>query len=380
MICQYLDKFTDACWKSYKISSLFQVCFFIIQLLLLKPSEFRTRVSEIVRTMSPEHQLIKDFHKTHLEFHQKFPERFTPGLNGASQQPDFSAAGGDGRQNEALPTYFGNICLRFIPVFDIVVHRFLELPPVSKSLETLIDHIGVFYKFHQKPITYLYNTLHYYEKRVRDKPSLKKKLISSITGALKDIRPQEWCLTSNFLKYLSCEDDTWAPKPDYFIKLVGRFTHALEGGVDRHPFPPMDWRFNEFPNEGAHAMYVTCVEIMGLPGRPHEVGAALLDVVLECSHVIPREELPDWINAIGILISNLPEAYWEGLYNKLVTALNMPPLSQWTATQVNPFKVFNFSEVHEVLHRSGPSYLSYLLALGHSVFHHSGFTQIQVTI
>ena len=30
-------------------------------------------------------------------------------------------------------------------------------------------------------------------------------------------------------------------------------------------FPFMDWRFNEFPNEGAHALYVTCVEIMGLP-------------------------------------------------------------------------------------------------------------------
>ena len=33
----------------------------------------------------------------------------------------------------------------------------------------------------------------------------------------------------------------------------------------------MDWRFNEFPNEGAHATYITCVEIMGLPGLPHEV-------------------------------------------------------------------------------------------------------------
>ena len=34
----------------------------------------------------------------------------------------------------------------------------------------------------------------------------------------------------------------------------------------------MDWRFNEFPNEGAHALYVTCVEIMGLPStEPSQV-------------------------------------------------------------------------------------------------------------
>ena len=42
--------------------------------------------------------------------------------------------------------------------------------------------MGVLYKFHDHPMTYLYNTLHYYERKVRDKISLKRKLISSITG------------------------------------------------------------------------------------------------------------------------------------------------------------------------------------------------------
>ena len=62
------------------------------------------------------------------------------------------------------------------------IFRFLELPPVSKSLETLIDHMGVLYKFHDRPISYLYNTLHYYEVRVRDRAMLKKKMISNIVG------------------------------------------------------------------------------------------------------------------------------------------------------------------------------------------------------
>lgn len=35
-------------------------------------------------------------------------------------------------------------------MFDIVIHRFLELLPVSKSLETLLDHLGGLYKFHGK--------------------------------------------------------------------------------------------------------------------------------------------------------------------------------------------------------------------------------------
>ena len=35
-----------------------------------------------------------------------------------------------------------------------------------------------------RPITFLYNTLHYYEQCLRDKPALKKKLVGAITGEL----------------------------------------------------------------------------------------------------------------------------------------------------------------------------------------------------
>ena len=63
----------------------------------------------------------------------------------------------------------------------------MELPPVSKSLETLIENIGILYKFHDKPISYLYNTLHYYEAHVRTRHSLKKKLVSSIIGEIIEI-------------------------------------------------------------------------------------------------------------------------------------------------------------------------------------------------
>ena len=62
-----------------------QVSFFIIQLLLLKPLDFRNRVSELVKTLSPEHQLMKDFHTKHVEFHQKYPENFGPNDSSSDQ-------------------------------------------------------------------------------------------------------------------------------------------------------------------------------------------------------------------------------------------------------------------------------------------------------
>ena len=44
-----------------------------------------------------------------------------------------------------------------------------------------------------------------------------------------------------------------------------------------------------------------------------------------------------------------------------------------------PFKVFNFSESDTASDDTDAgSYLSHLLAISHSVFHHSGFDQIQV--
>lgn len=47
------------------------------------------------------------------------------------------------------------------------------------------------------------------------------------------------------------------------------------------PFPTCDWRFNEFPSPAAHALYVTCVEMMALPVAGETVGRCLLDVVLK---------------------------------------------------------------------------------------------------
>jgi len=44
-------------------------------------------------------------------------------------------------------------------------------------------------------------------------------------------------------------------------------------------FPATDWRFNEFPNPAAHALYVTCVELMAVPVAPNLVANSLLDVV-----------------------------------------------------------------------------------------------------
>ena len=139
--------------------------------------------------------------------------------------------------------YFGNVCLRFIPVFDIVIHRFLELPPVTKSLETLLDHLGGLYKFHDRPMTYLYNTLHYYEHKLRERPQLKIKLVSSIIGSLKNNRPAFWCLSQDYQEFLNNppDDMSWSPPSDYYTKLLTRLVDTIAGKTPPE-FSSCDWR------------------------------------------------------------------------------------------------------------------------------------------
>jgi hypothetical protein len=61
-----------------------------------------------------------------------------------------------------------------------------------------------------------------------------------------------------------------------YNSFLDTFSVAVSG---KPHFPATDWRFNEFPNPAAHALYVTCVELMAVPVTPALVGTNLLDVV-----------------------------------------------------------------------------------------------------
>ena len=72
-------------------------------------------------------------------------------------------------------------------------------------------------------MTYLYNTLHYYETKLRERPGLRKKIVASITDSLKVVRPPGWALTQEMTeKYLAntgageeAVGVSWRPGLDY---------------------------------------------------------------------------------------------------------------------------------------------------------------------
>lgn len=79
-------------------------------------------------------------------------------------------------------------------------------------------------------MTFLYNTLHYYETKLRDKAMLKKKLVNAVLGSLKDVRPPLWATTEAFQAYLAKSDAdsaAWVPDLNYYLTLTKRMVDSI---------------------------------------------------------------------------------------------------------------------------------------------------------
>ena len=337
-----------------------KVCL-LICMLLLEREEFKKRVEYFVAENSPEHWKQSDWHAKHVAFQEKYPEKlFFENLEGVSS-------------HQYLPVYFSNICLRFIPVIDVIIHRFIELPSVPIPIEKLLDSCGCLYKFHEKPITYLYNTLHFYELKLKDRPAVKRKLVGSIIGAFKDVRRSNWAISESYQAFIlrSPEDTDWTPDLDYYIKLMNRLVDTLSG---KPVFPHMDWRFSEFPNASAHALHVTCIELMALPVAAPFVASQLLDVCLVGHKIIPRHAIESWMNAVGLVLTALPDSYWSVLLDRILEVMESPSLAE-TGSLPDPFKVMDFKGSHS---RMNEVQIGYMIGLTHAVWHHASVGQVSL--
>ncbi|ESO86009.1 hypothetical protein LOTGIDRAFT_167513 [Lottia gigantea] len=343
--------------------------FVLTQLILLQGNDFKERVHEFVKDNSPEHWQSTNCHEKHMNFHRTYPEKFYfEGIQDMNSPI----------QHQYLPVYFGNVCLRFLPVLDVLIHRMIENTAVHKVLENILEQIGCLFKFHDRPITYLYNTYYYYEKLLADRPALKRKLLQTVIGAFSEIRPKNWCISESYLTYLGggMDDMEWKPDAEYYLQIAKRLSDTLTG-VSPAPFPDCDWRFNEFPNPAAHALYVSCVELMALPVSSQIVGAGLLDIVLKSSTKIPRNVIMSWMNAVGLIITSLPEScWWPVLSDRIIKTLQGKELLSLTAqSSYKLFEKLNFKKCYDTYSENESSTL---LCLCHAIWHHAGIGQLSL--
>lgn len=215
--------------------------------------------------------------------------------------------------------------------------------------------------------------------------------------SLAEIRPPNWALSEQYQMYVKNPETegatTWQPELTYYIALIRRiadsmystlilytpakmmsefnfnFSLAISG---KNIFYLSDWRFNEFPNASAHALYVTCVELLSLPVSPTDVANNIIDVIIKGYTVIAPSELHGWINVLGLLMTALPEAYWSVIYDRLQQTIEANKMIRWKY-RCSPFDMFNFKTVKEAMLEK--SYVL-LLAIAQSILHHSSIGQI----
>ncbi|UXI17024.1 putative ATP-dependent RNA helicase [Sarcoptes scabiei] len=87
-----------------------QVCFFIIQSLVLDNADIKNRIQDFVKENSPLYWRHSDLSESQNKFHQKYPEKYY--FNHLDD-------GSHTNQNDCvnIPSIFSNICLRMLPVF-----------------------------------------------------------------------------------------------------------------------------------------------------------------------------------------------------------------------------------------------------------------------
>lgn len=98
---------------------------------------------------------------------------------------------------------------------------------------------------------------------------------------------------------------------------------------------------------------------------------SIIDVAIKGLVVITYQNIHSWINAIGLIMSAMPEVYWSVIYDRLEEMMKQPQMMDWTYRQ-SPFDMFSFNTVRYAMLESK---FVIILALAHSIFHHFNIGQ-----
>ena len=310
------------------------ISLYLIHNLLVGKTQFSSRCADFVQHATPDFWRSIDWAHVHTAYHNKFPE------HQYWMKKDNFAERGAG--NFILPTYYSNLCLRFVPILDIVIHRLIELPPKNcrKWLVEILRVYSRLFAYHDSPITFLHDTLFYYDVMLATEFDFEKRVLVRSYLEHLTCKPMEF-LSPQFIKYLNAgENDpqNWSPSPGYFLELVNHMNDVIRSS-DMPEFSHIDWRFNEFGNAVCMMLYLRSIELMCIPLPANKmsankmsankmseeylaehrmnIGGKLVDIALNNN----TGQLPELCNTLGIILSALPVSFSKAVYRKIVDIL-----------------------------------------------------------
>jgi mediator of RNA polymerase II transcription subunit 23 len=292
--------------------------------------------------------------------------------------------------------------MRCIPLLDFLNNRYMELNQQTAEADALLDSLNRLYKFHSNPISYVYNSLIYYKQLnesvtyTDDVFKLKKKRIFSILSS----NQSNACVhfTPQFQTYLdSIQQDIsqmgYSNPPDishltdmnYYYNLIRRLINRmLDKELASNEFKVFR---SEFQNPSCHLLYTSLCELISLELFSSDPAAYSRSI---CSRIvdmfftsrfgngqfrIDKDHFVYWTNAAGTLIANLPDSYWQPIYETLAEVMKTDELLNSTSS--GQFVLFDQLDLYLADEKGCFNRLTLITTIMHSVWTHSSANHFQ---
>jgi len=96
-----------------------------------------------------------------------------------------------------------------------------------------------------------------------------------------------------------------------------------------------------------------------------------------CIYAIDKKEFIYWVNAAGLIISNLPETYWQPIYERLEDIMKNHALLNNTEPQLQSAKLFDHFDLFLAEEKGCFNEVTLIIVLFHSIWCHSSVNQFQ---
>ncbi|CAF1209168.1 unnamed protein product [Adineta steineri] len=346
-------------------------------------SEIIKDFGNIAKSISCDIWSMKNFHeKFHCEYHKKNNERFfMEGLIKDYLQPSM---------DRCLPTYYSNMCLRLLPIFELIISRMFEHMPNARIVDTVLPIAQTLFRAHAAPVTFLYHTLFVYEKKLREKSTFRQSLIIGTLGNIYQMRKMEWCFSNHFTlyieNYLRLDGDKRPLQSPIFnsryaIDLLHKlvyfyfiFLNSRAPIYEKNSYQyNIDWRYNEFANPSLQLIHCLAIEIFFYTGQENfNPWKLFAEPFITADVLIPRANYLKYLNAMGLVFSALPEYYWSNLFERMYQIFEHPLLLRCSPTDI--MDLLNFRE-RFCTHTE--NMVCCFVAVVHSIWLHGSISHLQ---
>ncbi|KAF0460889.1 mediator complex subunit 23-domain-containing protein [Gigaspora margarita] len=423
--CKMLD---ELIWK-YQILALEHVLFALVKghsevnataigildYLLFKSEEFSGRVEYFISLKFSHRYWTEDNHHDKLtNYLERYPEYF---------QYEAFAMDGYETVNKSLdpplvtnmPIYYTTVIRRSLPILDIVIGRLIEFGQ-QEMLAKLLDKYGPLYRYHQTPLAFVRDLLHYYYSA----PALRDQSIS--TRLIKLLDFDEYDIDSQLLQYGSGNDGFLVELFDitYFEKVFQKLADSMSPDTcapkTDAKFP--ERHFREIPNPVVLALHIACIEVLATTIPSDQIVKDTLDIITSMNGRKNMSVQPMVMHAMGLLYSFLPtEDFLYQMFDKVVLIITTDPhlkefsqpfnlikreqsqsslsyldhasyqsdpLQPWpflpSTRAFSAMFPYIFNEYASNLHNFGTNVANSLLTFIHSLLHYSNIDDIQILL